>query len=135
MVENAVVMKEQLTSDMVDAGAALLARLDAMGVPITAAFWFLDVEINDWVLYLASPHVETLGRLKVYSLVRQAADELADNAAAAPFSSIQLIEPSADLVRRLRATLSGIAGKSQIRLRRNIANGRYIEDALIYRMT
>lgn len=41
MAENYVV-KEQLTADMIEAGAELTKALDDAGLPVAAAFWLFD---------------------------------------------------------------------------------------------
>ena len=56
MVENTVI-KEQLTPEMIDAGARLTQQLDESGLPIQVAMWFFMPEINEWRLLFASPEV------------------------------------------------------------------------------
>ncbi len=133
MAEHTVV-KEQLTDAMVDAGAALVGKLDEMGLPLTAAFWLFELEVNDWSLVLASPDVATRGPLEVYGRVQQAIDRLGARAVAVPLSSVTVKQSDADLVRRLRTTLKTVTGLKRIRFSRNVADGHFIEDALIYRV-
>lgn len=133
MAENTVV-KEQLTSAMVDAGAELTRKLDEIGLPMTAAFWLFEPEVNEWRLHFASPEVASKGPRAVYDKIRQAIDELKDKAADAPLSAISLIDADADLVRLLRVAVRTGAGVSQIRFSKNVINGHFIEDALIYRV-
>lgn len=126
-------LKEQLTPAMIDAGADLTTKLDEIGLSLSAAFWMFDVEINEWRLVFASPDLNTRGSQAVYMQIRQAIDQLGAKAEALPFSAISLLEPEADLVRRLTSTIPTGPGVSRIRFRKNVANGRFIEDALIYR--
>ena len=133
MAENTVV-KEQLTSAMVDAGAELTRKLDEIGFPITAAFWLFEPEVNEWRLHFASPEVASKGPREVYDQIRQAIDELKDKAAGAPLSAISLIDANADLVRSLGMVVRTGAKVSQIRFSKNVINGHFIEDALIYRV-
>jgi hypothetical protein len=127
------VLKEQLTPAMIDAGADLTAKLDEMGLPLSAAFWMFDVEISEWRLVFASPEMNTLGPHEVYAKIGQAIDQLGAKAEALPFTFISLLSPDADLVRRLTTAIPTGPGVSRIRFRKNVANGRFIEDALIYR--
>ena len=53
MAENAVV-KEQLTDAMIEAGAELTSKLDEIGLSVTAAFWLLIPDLNEWRLLFAS---------------------------------------------------------------------------------
>ena len=128
------VVKEQLTDAMAEAGAELTRKLDQSGVPITAAFWLFEPEINEWRLMFASPDVPTLGPRKVYERIWVVLAELGEKAAAAPFSVISLLDPDAELVQRLKTVIHTGAGLERIRFSKNVADGHYIEDALIYRV-
>lgn len=133
MAENAVV-KDQLTDAMVEAGAALTQKLDEMGVPTTAALWLFEPEVNEWRLVFASPEVGTRGPREVYEKIRKAIDQLTEKARAAPLSAIALIDADADLVRLLRVALKTDDGIQRIRFSKNVVNGHFIDDALIYRV-
>jgi hypothetical protein len=134
-VAEIAVVKEQLTDAMVEAGAALTHKLDQSGIPIVAAFWLFVPDINEWRLLFASPDVATLGPLTVYKRIWVALADLGEKAAAAPFSVISLLDPNAELVLRLKTAIHTGAGIERIRLSKNVADGHYIEDALIYRAT
>lgn len=129
MAENAMV-KEQLTDEMIDAGARLTAKLDEAGVPIKAALWLFLPEINEWRLYFASPEVRTLGPRSVYDKVREAV-EGADGPRLL-LSNIGVIDTEDDLVRLLKAIQTG-PGIARIRFSKNVLDGHFIDDALIYR--
>jgi len=133
MAENTVV-KDQLTSAMVEAGAELTKKLDEMGVATTAALWLFEPEVNEWRLVFASPEVTTRGPREVYEKIRQAIDQLKEKAAAAPLSAVALMDADADLVRLLRVALKTGGGLSRIRFSKNVINGHFIDDALIYRV-
>src|SRR5437899_1327354 len=51
------ILKEQLTKEMIEAGARLTEELDKTGPPIQAALCFFDSEINEWRLLFASHQV------------------------------------------------------------------------------
>jgi hypothetical protein len=132
MVEDYVV-KEQLTDGMIDAGAAVVRKLDEMGLPVTAAFWYFMPETNAWRLMIASPEVGTQGPRVVYEQVLTALEELGPAAAQAPFAQVSVLEPRAEIVRLLRAATPTGPGVSRIRFARNAVNGHFVDDALIYR--
>ena len=132
MAENTVV-KEQLTSAMVDAGAELTKKLDERAFPITA-LWLFESEVNEWRLVFASPEVATSGPREVYERIRQAIDDLKEKAAAAPLSAIALMDAESDLVRLLRVALRTGTGVNRIHFSKNVINGHFIDDALIYRV-
>jgi hypothetical protein len=134
MVENVVVVvKEQLSNEMIEGGAALVRRLDELGVPVNAALWLFTVEDSDWRLLIASPEVSTLGPLSVYRKIHDALKDFNGNAPAVPFSSIGLLDADAELVRQLRGGLSTGPTIKNVRFR-GAVSGHYIEDALIYRV-
>jgi len=87
MAENTVV-KEQLTDGMIEAGAELTRKLDELGLPLTAAYWYFMPETNEWRLLFASPEVSAKGPRSVYSKIDNAVQQLGAKAAAAPFSAI-----------------------------------------------
>ncbi len=134
MAENTVV-KDQPTSAMVEAGAGLTRQLDKNGLPTTAALWFFDPETSEWRLLFASPEVSTQGARTVYERIRLALEKLGDKASAAPLSIIGLRDENAELVKILRKAIHTGPGIARIRFSKNVINGHFIEDALIYRIT
>jgi hypothetical protein len=132
MAEHTVV-KEQLTAEMIDAGAELTAELDEAGLPLAAAFWLFDSEVNEWRLVFASTEVDTRGPLHVYRMIDEARDRLGAKAEAAPFGLITVRSPHEELVRALASRVPTAPGAKPVRLRKDMAEGRFIDDALIYR--
>jgi hypothetical protein len=133
VAENTVV-KDQLTSAMVDAGARLASKLDEMGVATTAALWLFEPELNEWRLVFASPEVATRGPREIYEKIRVAIKELQDKATAVPLSAVVLMDANADLIRLLRTALKTEGGINRIRFSKDVINGHFIDDALIYRI-
>ena len=133
MVENTLV-KEQLNSDMAEAGAVLTQKLDELGLPITAALWFFMPDINEWRLLFASPDVSARGPRDVYERIRLAIEQLGKEAAAVPLSVVGLLDDKAELVELLRLAVRTGPGIGQTRFSRNVINGHFIDDALIYRI-
>ena len=133
MAENTVV-KEHLSEAMIEAGEKLTRKLDELGVRTTAAFWNFDPEVNEWKLLFASPEVAANGPRKVYGKILDALSQLKDVAATVPFPVIGLLDADADLVRLLRAAIHTGGTIGRIRFSKNVINGHFIEDALVYRM-
>jgi hypothetical protein len=133
MAENTVI-KEQLTEDMIEAGARLTAKLDEMGLSVAAAMWLFMIESNEWRLLIASPELATGGPQAVYRKIEGARQALGDKAAAAPMSVIGLLDPNDQLVQLLRTALKTSSAVSRVRFSKNAINGHFIEDALIYRI-
>jgi len=134
MAENTVV-KEQLTDEMIEAGAELTRKLDESGLLTSAVLWLFASDVNEWRLLFASSEVSTQGPRKIYERIRLASKELGDKASAAPLSVIGLLDENAELVKVLRIAISTGPGINRIRFSKNVINGHFIEDALIYRVT
>ncbi len=133
MAEGTVV-KEQLTGSMIDAGAELTQKLDESGLPVTAALWLFVPELNEWRLLFASPEVSTKGSRDVYEKIQSAIGQLGASAATVPLSVVGLLDVEADLVRLLKVAIRTTGpGLSRIRFSKNVINGHFIDDALIYR--
>lgn len=133
MAENTVV-KDQLTDAMVEAGAELTRKLDQVGLHTDAAFWLFMPETNEWRLLFASPEVSTQGPRSVYKQIRLALQQLGDKASATPLSVIGLLDDDAELIRLLKIAIRTGPDISRIRFSKNVINGHFIEDALIYRV-
>ena len=132
MAEDTVV-KEQLTDEMIEAGAELTRKLDEMGMPLPVALWFFLQDVNEWRLLFASPDLPAKGPQEVYRTVEAARKTLGSGAERVPLSSIGLIEPNSQLVQLLKVALSTGPGVSRVRFSKNVVNGHFIDDALIYR--
>lgn len=120
---------------MIEAGAELTRKLDTSGLRVTTALWLFEPELNEWRLLFASPEVATKGPRDVYEKIRQAINQLAEKASAVPLSVVGLLDTNAELARLLKGALRTGSGPnvSQIRFSKNVINGHFIEDALIYR--
>ena len=134
MAENTVV-KDQLTESMIQAGAELTRKLDEIGLPTSAALWLFDTEVNEWRLLFASSEVSSQGPRQVYGRIRLALQELGEKAVGAPLSVIGLLDEHAELVKLLKNAIATGQGIARIRFSKNVINGHFIEDALIYRVT
>jgi len=133
VAENTVV-KDQITEEMIEAGAKLTRKLDEVGVNPTLALWLFMPEIGEWRLLFATPDVATQGSLKVYEQIRLVLEELGEKAAGVPFSAIGLLDPNAELVQGLRLTFRTGPTIGRARFIKCAFNGVFVEDALIYRV-
>jgi len=133
VAENTVV-KDQLTDAMIEAGAELTLKLDDAGLLTNAALWLFVPEINEWRLLFASPDVSAQGPRKVYERIRLVLEQLGDKASASPLSAIVLLDHNAELVKLLKTAIRTGSSVGRIRFSKNVINGHFIEDALIYRV-
>jgi hypothetical protein len=132
MAENTVV-KEQLTDEMIEAGAKLTQKLDELGLPILVAMWFFQSDINEWRLLFSSPLLPAEGPRTVYEKIEEARKALGTQAERLPLSAIGLIGTNHQLVQLVRTGLPTGPGVSRVRFSKNVINGHFIDDALIYR--
>lgn len=66
-----VVVKEQLTPDMIAAGDELTKRLrHYQDFNLVCSLWLYTSEANDWKLVVATPIAESSGPIHVYQLIQ-----------------------------------------------------------------
>jgi hypothetical protein len=125
-------VKQDLTPEMISAGADLVRALDAANIPVTAAFWLYYGEEPDWRLRIVSPEVAQLGTLQFY---RKLGDHMrALRRPELTSSNVTATEPEDRIVVALRKALRA-PGINSIRYTGNVFNGILFPDALIYRVT
>jgi len=123
-----VIVKEPLTGDMIEAGRAVIGRLDRYKFPITAALWLYESERGYWRLLLASPKRGEEGSLKTYQRVFGILRE-------EPFEGFSYIDLHISVVDAKDPLISGLrkaVKRSDVRWGGPV-NGTYVEDAYIYR--
>ena len=64
MDKKPVVMQK---SEMIDAARAFLDKLDDAKVPVRSFFWYLEPEVQEWRLFVASPWVDNRGPAQFHS--------------------------------------------------------------------
>ena len=129
-----IVVMEPLTDAMVEAGAELIRKLDEAGMPPDIALWRFNRDVSEWRLLLSSPAIGTEGPRRMYEQIHVAIKELGDKASALPFLPVNLVAPHSDLVKHLKAETPTGPGLDRRRLRTRVSDGRYIDNALIYRV-
>lgn len=132
MAEETLV-RESLTEEMIRAGEELTKKLDESASPVTAAFWFYVAEENHWRLIFASPLVAKKGPKAGYDAVAEALAALRRNYTALRYISV--VEPGNPLVQLLASAVSTGPGMTGIRFSQNTVNGKFIDDAYLYRLT
>ena len=133
MGQNSMV-KESLSPAMVSDGAALLRKLEESHWSFNAAFWFYFPDANGWQLLIASPEVETKGPRESYAVVQKGLSDLVPTAAALSLDDIGLMPSNHSLVALLSSFIATGNSIGNIRFSKNMINGHFIDDALIYRM-
>lgn len=131
MAEETLV-KEQLTDEMIQAGAALTRQLDHAGWPVSASLWFFEPDDNEWKLMLASPTVTGSGPKAAYDAVSEALSAL--NEHLSRLQHIRVVAPNHPIIRLLATAISTGPTIGGIRFSKNTINARFIDDAYLYRV-
>ena len=129
------VVKEQLTDDMIRAGAELTKGLDELQWPVLASLWLYGSEGGQWRLILASPRVTTDGPKKSYETIQAALAAIPGAKGILTLSSIGVADPKDSLITLLHVAIRTGPTIGGIRFTRNVINGHFIEDAYIYRVS
>jgi hypothetical protein len=129
-----ILVKEALTEEMKVAGAELTRKLDEVSWPVVASFWYFAPSENQWKLMLASPRVESDGPRLAYEEIGKALRTL--EAYFDGLEYISAVAPGHHVVQALALAASTVpTGKTLSgRFSAKMINGRYIEDAYIYRV-
>jgi hypothetical protein len=120
-----------LVSDDTNLGRLALEALDKSQIKVSAAFWLYYGDTGVWKLWIATPEAGT----NLQDAYVEVAQALSSFGPVDDFdlSRIRLVTPNDPMVRALNAAIR-VDGTSQVRFSRNVINGIYIEDAIIYRL-
>jgi hypothetical protein len=122
---------QQLTEEMIKAGGDLVRLLDSRRFLVRAALWLYSSEKSEWRLVLATPEARIEGPKRIYKRLQSA---LAKEGSSLPLSALTVVDTQDTLIQSLGSVMR-VDGVSGNRFSRNTINGRYIEDAYIYRLT
>lgn len=116
----------------IETGRRILRHLDEASFKVSAAFWLLSPERQDWRLWVATPVVDKVGKRDAYlrlgDILRDAEPELLVHPV------VQLVSPKDKLIRGLRRIFGKTASVEGMRLGSNFIDGIFIEDAYVYRI-
>ena len=121
-----------LVSDDASLGRLALEALDKSQIQVSAAFWLHYGDTGAWKLWIATPEAGT-NLQDAYVELAQALSSFGPPVDDFDLSRIKLVTPNDPMVRALNAAIR-VDGTSQVRFSRNVINGIYIEDAIIYRL-
>ena len=128
-----IVVKELLSDKKIEAGKQLIQKLESRGIDVAGALWLFHAESSAWKLTLAFSHVSEKGARGFYERVQKAIDRLGNPEVS--LGEVRVLDSGDPLIKALRHTIkTGSKDLTTIRLTRNMVDGRYIEDALVYRM-
>lgn len=116
----------------IEAGRELVSLLDDAGFPVTAAAWIYFPDVEEWRLVIRSPKAAKNLQEALLELAR-AMDAKGDLRKWLDLARVKLVAPS-DRMLEAMGKVVRITGLSTVRFNRNVVNGIYIDDALIYRL-
>jgi hypothetical protein len=130
MAEETLV-KENLTSKMIRGGEDLVKALDKSGWQPTSAFWLFNPEQNRWRLILGLPQVDSHGPRQAYDFIIKLLHSM--ETPDIDLHDVSARSPNERLVKLVSSAIKTEPGTNGFRYTRNTIDGKYIEDAYIYR--
>jgi hypothetical protein len=129
-----IVVKEPLTSEMIEAGKNLIERLDEEQFNVTSSFWWYTVDVGEWRLVIASPVVDTHGPKAAYEQVLRVLSDMPQVSSLVSLRNIAILSPREHVVRLIGSfTQTPPDNFASIRISRSWINNQKVEDAYIYR--
>jgi hypothetical protein len=136
-----ILVKEQLTPEMITVGREMSLRLLEKGFKLICSLWLYHLDSNSWRLVLASPIVDSEGPRRAYEIIEQILQENWEMGIW--LRDISAVSPSDPLVQALRRSLGKIdllrpyyAPSPRVDVGRRYTRSRlgdiFIEDAYIF---
>jgi hypothetical protein len=130
MVEK-ILVKGQLTSEMIEAGHHLLTLLKEANYDVAAAYWLYNSDAGEWRLTLAMADVDSKGSREVYSKIWTVLNRTNENYTGLDLSNITVVTPNDRLVRAL-AWISRDDNLSNVRFPDSVIDDVYVEGLYLY---
>jgi hypothetical protein len=121
-----------LVNSDIEAGQELVRLLDETGFPVTAAAWIYFPDVEEWRLIIRSPKAAR-NLQEAFLEIARAMDAKGDLRNRLDLARVKLVPPSDRMLEAMGKAVR-ISGLSTVRFSRNVVNGIYIDDALIYRL-
>jgi hypothetical protein len=121
-----------LVDDDVKAGSELVRILDETSFPVTGAAWIYFPDVEEWRLVIRTPRAAK-DLQGAYLDIARAMDAKGNLRARLSLARVKLVPPTDRMLQALGSVVRA-SGLNSIRFSRNVVNGIYIDDALIYRL-
>jgi hypothetical protein len=118
-----------LVERLIEDGERLLRALDNRKVPLSAIFWFYDLDRSAWNLIIVTSVAGIPGPFEAYSQIQSA---MAGLDLSFSLNDILVISPQSREFERLKRNLEGVVGSAGIRPK-DPSKGTAFDDAYIYR--
>ncbi len=127
-MDKAVLVSAELTN-----GDKILEILDRSGLVVNVALWLHATEYDDWRFVLSSPRLDRAKPAEAYGLVH---DALETNGFLLEHTPPLLIFRMSDpFIKSLRKMFGKTMAVEGMRLGKQTIGNRFVEDALVYRIT
>ncbi|HUZ65419.1 MAG TPA: hypothetical protein VMU82_17070 [Acetobacteraceae bacterium] len=129
-----ILVKSDLSVEMISAGRQLLHHLDLIGIVFDAAFWLFDDDIAEWRLVMASATVRSNGPNALYHKVNQALSQL-NLMNSLSIDMFSIVDERTPVVKLLVGALGTTASVDGTRLDNATIDGVRLSGCLLYRLT
>ena len=127
-------MKADLNEKMISTGAQLLKQLGRAGFPVGAAVWLYDEDADRWRLVVA-PHSRAQGFPVPGARLEEAIRSTPGGPRIFTLGNVRALRDRSTLARLLRRIVKTESGDGELpRAPEGAIDGRYLEDAFIYRL-
>lgn len=127
-------VETNLNKEQIDAGAALVQKLDECGIAPDVALWLYSSEEQAWKLVLVEVKLSKVGPRAAYAQIQAILAKNASDLSGLALEDLVLEKPDARIIELIRKAVRTGRRISGIRFRNNVINGTLIEDAYIYRV-
>jgi hypothetical protein len=121
-----------LVNSDIEAGQELVRILDQSGFPVTAAAWIYFPDVQEWRLVIRTPRAAENLHEALLDLAR-AMDAEGDLRERIDLARLKLVPPGDRMLEAMGKVIN-VSGLGTVRFTRNVINGIYIDDALVYRL-
>lgn len=125
-----VVVTQDLSEEMRNAGASLISRLDQIGLPVKAALWRYHEEGEVWRLVIALPGIDFQGPRKAYEQIQSVLLGTPEGESTIGLESISVVDTQDPLISSLRNRIRWRADPA----RRVRIDGIIGKGAFVYRL-
>ncbi len=113
-------------------GLELVQALDGSALSISVALWLYLAEYEDWRFVLSSRRLDEAEPAEAYNLVHDAL--AAEGISLERTPTLMILKMSDPFLRDLRRILAKTKNVEGTRLGNHLIGGRFVEDALVYRI-
>ncbi len=121
-----------LVNSDIEAGQELVRILDQSGFPVTAAAWIYFPDVQEWRLVIRTPRAAENLHEAFLDLAR-AMDARGDLRERIDLARLKLVPPGDRMLEAMGRVIK-VPGLGTVRFTRNVINGIYMDDALVYRL-